>query len=170
LVPPTATPAPASIDGRVWKDDNGNGLDDDDELGVADLEVVLISKLDDMVMDSTTTNDDGSYSFVNLDPNMSYRVRVILPEDNRYTFTTSSQGDDDTIDSDVDPSTGITKEFIELTAGQSTEIDAGVRNAGASIGDFVWLDENQKVSQKPKSHSGSIPQATVSLMKFWPAR
>jgi len=110
-VPPTATPMPASIEGRVWKDDNGNGLDDDNEPGVGGIEVVLISKLDDMAMDSTVTDPDGSYRFTDLDPSMSYRVWFTLPASGESIFADSSRGDDDSIDSDVDPTTGITKDF-----------------------------------------------------------
>jgi len=77
-VPPTATSIPAGINGRVWKDDNGNGLDDDDEPGVGGIEVALISKFDDMVMDSTTTNGDGTYLFTNLDPSTLPTLAVAM--------------------------------------------------------------------------------------------
>ena len=161
LVPPTATPLPASINGRVWKDDNGNGLDDDNEPGVGGIEVALISKFDDMIMDSTTTDSDGTYTFTNLDPSTSYRVWFNLPSGGGSIFADSSRGDDESIDSDVDPTTGITKEFIELTPGQSSEVDAGIRNTVASIGDFVWLDENQNDIQDPDEPG--IADAQVSL-------
>jgi hypothetical protein len=54
-------------------------------------------------LDSTTTDDSGSYAFINLMPG-DYSVKFTAPGD--YLFSPSDTGADDAADSDADPVTG----------------------------------------------------------------
>jgi hypothetical protein len=68
-------PPTGSISGHKWEDLNGNGEHDADEPGVSGITVSLLR--DDILVDSTTTGEDGSYSFTGLQPD-NYTVKEIL--------------------------------------------------------------------------------------------
>lgn len=105
---------------RVWKDSNGNGLQDADEPGVAGVTVTL--RQDGAADRTTTTDENGFYGFSRLDAG-TYTVQVAIPEG--YRVTTRDEGADDTIDSDVD-STGLTG-AIDLATGETDRTwDAGL--------------------------------------------
>lgn len=139
LVPqPTNT---GSIGDKVWKDTNGNGVQDNSEPGVPGVTV----RLQDCAgnVQTTTTNGNGNYSFTGLAAGC-YTVTVVLP--NGYTFSPQDQGGDDNLDSDVNPGSGATATVV-LNAGQSrTDVDAGLipQSTGGDIclGDRVWNDAN----------------------------
>jgi uncharacterized repeat protein (TIGR01451 family) len=86
--------APIEIGNRVWRDANGNGVQDPDELGIAGVEVQLIDAATGTVVSTTTTTDvNGEYYFnaanvpdgdlasagdqPGIKPNTNYIVRVI---------------------------------------------------------------------------------------------
>jgi subtilisin-like proprotein convertase family protein len=77
-----------SIQGQVFQDTNGNGIQDAGELGVSGRTVFLDSN-NNGVLDpgepSTVTDANGNYSFTNLPP-AAYRVREVLPSS--WTQTT----------------------------------------------------------------------------------
>jgi protocatechuate 3,4-dioxygenase beta subunit len=120
----------------VWLDDNGNGLQDDSESGVNGVEVILYNELLSP-LDTTFSHLDGYYAFNNLQPN-NYHVQFILPQE--YHFTSPNQGID-TLDSDADSMTGVTPLIQIDSMEQDRSIDAGIFQK-ASIGNFVWLDNN----------------------------
>lgn len=137
----TVTVPPASLGDRVWKDDNGNGIQDPGEVGVAGVTLVLLNSSGQVVA-TTTTDAFGNYLFKNLAPG-NYTVRVTPPAN--YTLSAKTQGSDTNLDSDFDP-TSYTTGTVTLTAGQNrTDIDAGLKFnqvIPASVGDRVWLDTN----------------------------
>jgi hypothetical protein len=57
-----------SISGRVWQDDNGNGVQDGAEPGVASVRVFLFDYWVYSLAGITTTDADGDYSFAGLIP------------------------------------------------------------------------------------------------------
>ncbi|OAN45081.1 hypothetical protein A6A03_02690 [Chloroflexus islandicus] len=130
---------PASIGDRVWRDSNGNGVQDAGELGVANVEVRLSGTTGAgvAVNRTTFTDSDGRYRFDDLAPG-EYAITVIAPPND--AFTVPNQGGDDALDSDADasgamPSTTLTSGEEDLTW------DAGLFGA-ASIGNLVWDDLN----------------------------
>ena len=126
----------ASLGDRVWLDSNGNGLQDNGELGIANVKVNLLSSAG-AVLSTTTTNVNGLYSFSNLTPG-DYKLQVVAPSG--YIVTKKDQGSNDAIDSDID-STGTTV-VTTLKAGQNDlSWDAGLYRK-ASVGDKVWSDAN----------------------------
>ena len=131
-----------SISGRTWKDNNGNGINDD-ESPLAGVEVILVDSLD-MQISVTTTDEAGNYTFADL-AYSTYGVVFKLPS--AHTFTRANQGGDDTIDSDAG--------FIQIDQastrliilnGNVTNVDAGyipdeIVETG-SISGLAWRDIN----------------------------
>ncbi|MGK7941738.1 MAG: SdrD B-like domain-containing protein, partial [Crocosphaera sp.] len=124
----------AGLGNYVWEDSNGDGVQNDGETAISGVSVNLIDG-EGNVIDSTTTDENGLYSFTNLTPG-DYQVQFIAPDG--YEFTSPNVGDD-TTDSDVVD--GFTQ-VVTLTSGEFNDtLDAGLLRK-ASLGDYVWLDEN----------------------------
>ncbi|MEK7414480.1 MAG: SdrD B-like domain-containing protein, partial [Planctomycetota bacterium] len=128
-----------SIGDCVWNDVNQNGLKDIGEPGVPGVTVKLLNCAG-AVLQTTTTNANGNYSFNNL-PAGSYIVEFSgLPSG--FQFTTKDAGND-SADSDANPANGRTDCF-NLALGQNDPTrDAGIFQPTpqpASVGDFVWND------------------------------
>ena len=146
---PTNTPAPqlGSIGDTVFRDNNGNGVQDG-EPGVANVTVQL-KDCSGNVLQTTTTNSNGNYSFGNLSAGC-YSVTVLLP--GGFAYSPQDQGGNDNTDSDVNPGNGTTGN-INLGAGQNlTNVDAGLVPQGggtACIGDRTWRDTNANGIQDP---------------------
>ncbi len=88
----------AAIGDYVWFDANGNGIQDEDEFGVPDVEVLLLD-CEGKVLDWTFTDGEGFYSFTGLMPG-AYNIQVIAPPG--FAFTIQNAGDDPERDSDAD--------------------------------------------------------------------
>ena len=67
----------ATIGDFVWKDTNGNGLQDTGEPGISGMTVQLLNSLN-VVIATTTTNASGIYTFTGLVPG-SYTVQFTAP-------------------------------------------------------------------------------------------
>ncbi len=93
-----------SIGDFVWKDLNGNGIQDAGEPGIGGITVTLSGP----VMATTTTNGSGGYLFSGL-PAGSYLVTVATPAG--YTASPSVQGSDTTKDSNGSPSSVLLPNF-----------------------------------------------------------
>ena len=140
---------PASLGDTVWSDDDADGIQDADELGIAGVVVNLIGPgpdgvvgtADDVVLDTTTTDASGNYAFIDL-PAGDYAIEVELPANHVHTFT--DQGADDTADSDLDRATGLTSTITLAEGDAVTDVDAGLVPviAPATIGDTVWSDSD----------------------------
>ena len=88
----------------VWLDANQNGIQDEGERGVANIELKLLDASNgDSEVATTTSDENGYYSFNGLAPG-DYRVQIVLPTDSIYTLTKKDQGNDDSKDSDADSS------------------------------------------------------------------
>ncbi len=128
--PACATPpVTGSVGDFVWLDANANGLQDEDEPGIAGVTVYLLSTTDE-VLDQTTTDADGLYLFEDL-VDGDYRVRFTLPAG--YLFTEPQVGGDGTKDSDADPVTGLTPVFALLPGEHIRHVDAGLMETTASL-------------------------------------
>lgn len=107
----------------VWEDD-GDGIQEGAEPGVASVAVTLYTSEGSQVA-QTLTNSSGNYSFTGLTAGSSYYLYFGLPEG--YIFTSKDQGDDDALDSDADPLTGQTGTFIWVGTTPDLSRDAGLR-------------------------------------------
>jgi uncharacterized repeat protein (TIGR01451 family) len=149
---------PASLGDRVWVDKNGNGCQDQGEVGLAGVTVVLLDS-NGATLDTKTTDANGNYLFSNLAA-ATYSVRFTAP--NGYVFTkraVAACGTDK--DSDADLANGRTQN-IALGAGQNfLDLDAGLYQP-ALLGDCVWNDMNRDGIYDPNMEVGH-PGVTVRL-------
>ena len=111
----------AIIGNYVWADD-GDGVQEPTEPGIAGVPVTLVNCLDDSVVATTTTDVVGMYWF-HVRPG-TYKVQFGLPAG--YDRSPVDQGGDDTADSDADPLTGLTACFTVISGQTNDTIDAGL--------------------------------------------
>ncbi|HMR89636.1 MAG TPA: SdrD B-like domain-containing protein, partial [Saprospiraceae bacterium] len=144
----------------VWKDLDGDGIQDTGEPGVSGVTAYL-SDCEGNVLQTTVTNSNGFYFFYNLVPGY-YRVRFDISNlAPGCAFTFQNQGTNDTLDSDVDL-TGLGPcVFVSGGVFDST-YDAGLLMLSA-IGNFVWHDLNGDGLQS--SGEPGIPGVQVKLYK-----
>jgi hypothetical protein len=95
---------------RAWIDNNANGVQDPDELGVGGICVTLYDSAGN-ILQTTSTDSNGYYGF-NVEASQTYLVGFEDP--GGLDFTTPDVGFDD-LDSDTDPLTGLTPPIL-LTA------------------------------------------------------
>jgi PKD repeat protein len=153
-----------TIEGVIWNDLNGNDLHDVDDATIASVVVNLIDGQGNL-LDSTITNENGQYGFKSL-PLSNYAVAILLPEG--YIFVADNQGEDGSIDSDVDSQTGISQIYTIDNTGLFLSVDAGAVTSPSwedisfavdvlDEGDTVFLDGTfTDVDGSLQSHSVTI--------------
>ncbi len=90
-------PSGSWIGNRVWLDENGNGIQDDWEMGVGGVCVRLLDANSHEVLSETSTDSNGYYAFAS--PKVDSIIQFSKPSS--YEFTTSNIGNEDR-DSDAD--------------------------------------------------------------------
>jgi len=111
-----------SIGDLVFLDQNENGVRDPGEQLVAGATVVLLDSNGDQV-GSVVTGADGAYSFTDL-PAGDYVIVVTPPSG--LVLGPQNAGNDDTVDSDIDPATGQSG-VITVGIGENVpNVDAGL--------------------------------------------
>ncbi|MFP4031440.1 MAG: SdrD B-like domain-containing protein [Desulfococcaceae bacterium] len=131
---------PALLGDRVWRDDNGDGIQTAGEPGVSGATVILLDADAGAERARIVTDSDGNYRFEGLPPG-EYRVRFVRPDG--FAFSPAGAGGDPAADSDADPATG--EATASLAAGQDRiDLDAGLIPdvPPLTIGDLVWVDAN----------------------------
>ncbi|MCE7982229.1 MAG: hypothetical protein DYG89_13620 [Caldilinea sp. CFX5] len=114
--------APTTVSGRVWEDQNRNGLQDSQEQPIAAVAVKLYDE-QGQVRHSTVTDAQGRYQIANLAPG---RYRLAFLSYKGHVPTLADQGINDERDSDVDPPTGRTP-LLSLNSGEHGQHwDAGM--------------------------------------------
>ena len=154
----------------VWNDTNQDGIQNGGEAGISGVKVYLLDGAA-VVLDSTVTNAAGIYTFSNL-PAGNYQIKFDIQAG--YTVSPQDAGGDDTADSDGDAVTGLTSVFALGAGEDNPTLDMGLYQVGASIGNFVWLDENKNAAQDPgeagiesvkvylKDNTGAIIDSTIT--------
>ena len=145
--------------GRYFFDEDGNGVDDD-EPGIEGAIVTLLDAAGQPTGRTTTTDANGNYSFIGLLAG-TYAV-AFAAEASGMTFVPQDQGDDDTIDSDVNGN-GVSGPITVAIGETSTDNDAGVEDPGtASLGDTVFFDENRNGQQDAGEEGIAGVQVTLT--------
>lgn len=127
-----------AIGDLVWIDSNKDGVQDEGEDPLADVTVDLL--VDGVVVATTTTDENGRYVFDDLEAG-AYQVRFTLTEaqQKKYEFTTRDSGADDGLDSDADPSTGLTITVVLDDTNEALTGEYEYREIRASQGiDPTW--------------------------------
>ena len=136
----------ADLGDRVWIDQNKNGIQDSGEPGLGSVRVDLY-KCDGTSMGSSFTDSNGHYEFNNINAGSYYLKFNLLDTLSHYRFTSEHSTNDTTLDSDVNPSTGLT-ECITLLPGQSDLTrDAGVYDALTNVSTDKKLPKDFELSQ-----------------------
>jgi SdrD B-like domain/Secretion system C-terminal sorting domain len=125
---------------KVWKDTDGDGVQDINEPGVPNVVVTLYDCANNTIVKKDTTDGSGNYFFDFLIPLKSYYVRFTNPDPEQCGFTFKDRGQIDSLDSDVDASGVGPCTYIEPGERDST-YDAGLV-AWASYGNYVWHDRD----------------------------
>jgi uncharacterized repeat protein (TIGR01451 family) len=146
----------ASLGDFVWHDLDTDGLQDAGEPGVEHVTVNLYDG-DDNFVATTVTNDDGYYTFTNLESG-DYYVEFIAPAN--YVLSLQDQSDDNALDSDAHPITGQTAVTILDPGEHDPTWDAGLYQL-ASLGDHVWHDLDANGIQE--TNEPGIANVTVNL-------
>ena len=120
---------PGMVGDLIWLDQNKNGLQDPDELGIANIPVEVYNFLGSQVAE-TVSDADGAFSFPNLGVNFYFLV-FRPPVD--FTLSTMDMGDDDQVDSDPDPLNGETVKFLLLPGSNDLKWDAGMYRIATEI-------------------------------------
>jgi hypothetical protein len=158
---------PASISDYTWIDVDGDGIQDPTEPPLGGVKVTLTGTAGNgsPVIDPATgmdymvfTEPDGSYIFDDLPPG-DYKLTFMAPNGSEFLLTYEGEGTDETADSDADPGMGGMTETTTLISGEDDETwDAGFYEP-ASIGDYVWDDQNNNGQQDP----GELPIEGVKV-------
>ncbi len=153
-----------SIGDYVWNDLNFDGLQNEDASeGVNGVTVALFTSSGTQVGSPTQTADDsngapGYYSFNDIAPGDYY---VVFTAPTGKTFTKFQQGGDASVDSNANRN-GRSDSFTLIAGTPDVSLDAGIVPT-ASVGTFVWWDENSDGLQVDVE--GGIEGATVRLLQ-----
>ena len=104
-----------TIGDRVWEDTNKDGIQDDGEPGIKDVEVTLLNDKG-VEINKTTTDEKGNYSFTDLDSG-TYTVNFATPDG--YLATKENAGADKEKDSEGKSVT------VTLTDKDDLTVDSG---------------------------------------------
>lgn len=134
----TVNTDPAVIGDRVWNDVDGDGIQDEGEMGVYGIVVNLLAE-DGTVVATTTTDANGNYRFEIENPG-TYVVEFV--PGSTWSFTTKDAGDDGA-DSDADPATGRTPAFTVSAGLTDLTLDADLVG-GVPPGICDWTEISSK--------------------------
>ena len=161
-----------TIGDYVWIDANENGIQDDGEAPVANATLNLWSLTadgtPDEIKETKETNDDGLYNFV-IQFDTAYALQIELPSGARLTDLDA--GNDDLVDSDFDPATGITVEEIkfDLPPANGEPEPVGVEDLSFDAG-LVPLKPSVKIEKTTNAidaDTGTGPEVTVGDLVVW---
>jgi uncharacterized repeat protein (TIGR01451 family) len=176
----------ALIGGRVWQDNNANGVQDAYEPAFAGLTLEIFQGSDPRApaLARAVSNAQGEYVFA-VPANTAFNLRIAATDFQPggrgagWRFTTANQGRFDHLDSDASPIYGymefaghehapiggITGSAIptRMIENDRRDFDIGLTRAAASgrIGDLVWSDTNRNGLQD--SGEAGVAQIYVTL-------
>lgn len=143
-----------TISNYCWEDTNGNGVQDAFEVGLGNVSVTA-TRTSDALTFMTTSNGAGNYEFLNLPPG-EYTFEF---QNGGYINTWQDQGSDD-LDSDPNPTTGVTDPFPYESGDSDDSVDAGFYRY-SRIGDYTWRDQNADGIQD--FDEGPLPDVEATL-------
>jgi len=141
---PTRTPTPVNIGNFVWRDLNGNSIQDAGESGVQGITVQLWNASKTVVLDTDITNATGSYTVTSSGPG-NYFIRTLLPSG--LSMVTKNAAGSTTSNDSNGNSDGFT-DLIEIASNviSTTTIDFGVRSPYPA---YVALTPARLVDTRP---------------------
>ncbi|MDZ7898303.1 MAG: SdrD B-like domain-containing protein [Arcicella sp.] len=153
-----------SIGDFVFNDKNSNGIQDGTDTPIAGIKVYLLDNAG-VKLDSTVTDATGKYLFDSLLAN-TYKVKFEIPAGSEATIkgSTATAGNDSNINPDGTTEAVIIDTTLPLgdIGRDNPTIDAGIKPAYGSIGDYVWTDQNNDGQQT----AGELPIAGVKVILY----
>lgn len=147
-----------AIGDRVWNDENGDGVQDEDEKGVPNV-IVEVSREGGPTR-TTYTDEQGNWRIDGLTPGVDYEIRFIKPEGWEVTGKVPGATDEEGL---VAKATLKPKEYNDTydlgLKAVKPDCDCEPETPG-TIGDRVWLDENGDGKEDPGEKTG-VPGVTV---------
>ena len=141
-------PLDGSIGDTIWRDDDGDGVQDPDEPGIPGV-TVLLKDSTGAVLDTRVTDADGLYLFDGL---ASGLYTVCVDETTLPDGVVQTGDPDGTLDNETDVDLGAGEDFLDA--------DFGYQPLG-SIGDTVWQDTDRDGVEDPGEPG--IPGVTMLL-------
>ena len=153
----------ATIGNRVWLDCDADGIQDNGELGVANVTVKLLDG-SGVEIASQVTNANGEYQFTGLNPGQ-YAVQFTPLAG--YNFTTKDAGNNDALDSDADIVTGKTI-TTTLTSGEvDLSWDAGLTPVCRPVTfDFSGNSSTDGTDGNSRSYTDTLTGVSVTARAF----
>lgn len=112
------------VTGRAWVDESEDGIQDEGESGLPETVVKLYQN--SVLVDTTTTDERGVYTFTGVAPGAGYTVTFVPPDDVETSISPEGEGEVDTLDSDANVTTVSTAPFT-VVAGATAAV---VRDIG----------------------------------------
>jgi len=153
-----------SIGEKIWYDNNRDGIQDDDEPGIANVKVTLRNSVGGTILATTSSNAFGFFVFNNLSPS-DYSLNFEKPSG--LKITSRFNGSLRNADSDGDPTTGNTSLFTLIAGQKNMTLDCGMYSSSndessvGSLGNFVWFDMDADGIQD--SYEPGLAGITVTL-------
>lgn len=119
----------ASIEGQVWRDENGDGIRDAGDPAIGSQPMYIRSTnsqfLPGLIELNAVSATDGSYSISGLTPGIDYQLIFQAP--NQVSVPTLfNVGTDETIDNDFDPATYATEVITPISGEVVANVDLGI--------------------------------------------
>ncbi len=144
----------------IWKDIDQDGIQDDGEEGVADVNITLYNSSNEE-LGTDTTDSGGKYEFCNLSSDDYYIVvdKSTLPDG--YEITSQNQGDDDNNDSDINPDDG-KSDTVTISDDNNYSLDGGIYSPTYCLGD------HDMERYRPRSVSKMMGRRELQMLKYHP--
>ncbi len=156
-----------SIEGIAWEDSNRNGVKDEEEKVLSNVEIKLTDELGQQVTDvngnkvtSVKTDSNGYYKFENL-PKGEYYLQVVVPSE-KYELTEKQVGTNNEINSKFNEEEKETDKITGLNSIDLPELKVSNVNAG-----FVKIEGSIEITKVDgKDNSKVIEGATFKVEKI----
>lgn len=139
----------ASIEGLFFNDVNGDGIQNgsEDGAGLNGATVTLFDENNTQIGSPVTISSasDPNFEFTSLDPG-NYYLTATVPSG--FAFSPQDAGDDDTLDSDLNPISFTTPNFAVASGQAVTNVDIGAFLA-TTIGGRVFFDADNDSIRDP---------------------
>ena len=142
------------IEGKIWQDDNSNGVIDQNEKYLNNVNLELINTADNNVVKTASSDENGIYRFNELNKG-KYKIRIKV-NDTYYELTKKEVGTNAEINSKFNQGINETDEITRLDSIQSPELAEININAGLAIKKInievtkIWEDNNNKGEKRPE--------------------
>ena len=155
------------IEGKVWLDNNYNGVIDDEERYLNNVTLKLINTANGSQVATTTTNENGEYKFTDVAKG-KYKVQIEV-NGTYYDLTEKEVGTNVEINSKFNTDSAETDQITRLDSIQSPELIETNVNAGLTIKKInipvtkVWNDNADAAKKRPDGIIAVIKNGTAEV-------